>query len=77
MDLAVELFINLNGVYPSWEAEEKFGLEAMVLTDGGAEMVTSEKFITHQLRVVQVRVLDVPNPVAYSTGHGRTPDLHP
>ena len=49
--MAVEPFITLNGVYPSWEAEEKFGLEAMVLTDGGAEMVTSEKFITHELRV--------------------------
>ena len=52
MDIAVELFINLNGVYPSWEAEEKFRLEAMVLvTDVGAEMLMSEKFITHELRV--------------------------
>ena len=52
MVMAVEPFITLNGVYPSWEAEEKFGPEAMVLvTDGGAEMLTSEKLITHELRV--------------------------
>ena len=50
MVLAVEPLITLNGVYPF--SEEKFGLEAIVLvTDGGAEMLTSEKLITHELWV--------------------------
>ncbi len=50
MVLAVEPFITSNGVYPF--SEEKFGLEAMVpITDGGAEMLTSEKLITYELWV--------------------------
>ena len=51
MVMAVEPFITLNGVYPSWEAEEEFGLEAIVVTYGGAEMRTPKKLITHELRV--------------------------
>ena len=31
MNLKPEPFITLDGVYPFWEAEEKFGLEAVVL----------------------------------------------
>ena len=50
MVLAVEPFITLNGVYPFWEAKEKFGLEAMVLvTESGAEVLTSEELVTHDL----------------------------
>ncbi len=50
MVLAVEPFITLNGVYPFWEAEEKFGLEAVVLvTENGAEVLTTEEFISHEL----------------------------
>ena len=50
MVLAVEPFVTLNGVYPFWEAEEKFGLEAVVLvTDTGAEVLTSETLLTHEL----------------------------
>lgn len=50
MVLAVEPFVTLNGVYPFWEAEEKFGLEAIVLvTAKGAEILTSEELFTHEL----------------------------
>ncbi len=49
MDLAVEPFITLNGVYPF--SEEKFGHAMVPVTDGGAEILTSEKLITHELWV--------------------------
>jgi hypothetical protein len=44
-----EPFITLNGVYPF--SEEKFGHAMVPVTDGGAEMLTSEKLITHELWV--------------------------
>ena len=53
MVLCVEPFITLNGVYPFWEASEKFGLEDVVLvTAEGAEVLTSEESITHDLWLV-------------------------
>ena len=53
MVLSVEPFITLNGVYPFWEANEKFGLEDVVLiTEDGTEILTSEERITHDLWVV-------------------------
>ena len=53
MVLCVEPFITLDGVYPFWEASEKFGLEDVVLvTAEGAEVLTSEESITHDLWVV-------------------------
>ena len=53
MVLSVEPFITLNGVYPFWKAEEKFGLEDVVLiTEDGADILTSEEVITHDLWVV-------------------------
>ncbi len=53
MVLCVEPFITLDGVYPFWEASEKFGLEDVVLVTGeGTEVLTSEEMITHDLWVV-------------------------
>ena len=53
MVLSVEPFITLDGVHPFWEAEEKFGLEDVVLvTADGAQLLTSEDMITHDLWVV-------------------------
>jgi Xaa-Pro aminopeptidase len=53
MVLSVEPYITLNGVYPYYEAEEKFGLEDVVLvTADGAEILTSDEMITHDLWVV-------------------------
>ena len=50
MVLAVEPYITLNGVFPFWEATEKFGLEdVVVVTEDGAEILTSEDKITHEL----------------------------
>jgi Xaa-Pro dipeptidase len=53
MVLSVEPFITLDGVYPFWEASEKFGLEDVVLVTGdGTEVLTSEEKVTHDLWVV-------------------------
>ena len=50
MVLCVEPFITLNGVTPFYEAEEKFGLEdVVVVTKDGVETLTSEDKITHDL----------------------------
>ena len=50
MVLCVEPFITLDGVYPFWEAKEKFGLEDVVLiTENGTEILTAEELITHDL----------------------------
>ena len=52
MVLSVEPYITLDGVYPFWDAEEKFGLEDVVLvTQQGAEILTSEDLLTHELWV--------------------------
>ena len=53
MVLSVEPYITLNGAYPFWDAKEKFGLEDVVLvTEDGAEVLTDEDSITHELWVV-------------------------
>jgi Xaa-Pro aminopeptidase len=53
MVICVEPFVTLDGVYPFWEATEKFGLEDVVLVVAdGAEVLTSEELITHDLWVV-------------------------
>ncbi len=53
MVLSVETYITLNGVYPFWVADEKFGLEDMVLvTKDSAEVLTSEDKISHELWIV-------------------------
>ncbi|MBI3941569.1 MAG: aminopeptidase P family protein, partial [Chloroflexi bacterium] len=53
MVLSVEPYITLNGVYPFWEAQEKFGLEDVVLvTRHGTEILTGEEEITHDLWIV-------------------------
>lgn len=53
MVLSVEPFITLNGETPFWDAQEKFGLEDVVLvTKDGAEILTTEDAITHELWVV-------------------------
>ena len=53
MVLSVEPYITLNGVYPFWEASEKFGLEDVVLvTAEGTEILTPEEGITHDLWIV-------------------------
>ena len=53
MVLCVEPFITLDGVYPFWEASEKFGLEDVVLVrEDGVEILTSEEMISHDLWVV-------------------------
>ena len=53
MVISVEPFIALNGIYPFWEAEEKFGLEDVVLITGeGTELLTSEEMMTHDLWIV-------------------------
>ena len=53
MVLCVEPFITLSGVYPFWEAKEKFGLEDVVLvTENGSEILTTEEMVTHDLWVV-------------------------
>lgn len=53
MVICVEPFVTLDGVYPFWEATEKFGLEDVVLVVAdGAEVLTSEALITHDLWVV-------------------------
>ena len=53
MVLSVEPFITLNGVYPFWEATEKFGLEDVVrITKDGTEILTPEEKITHDLWIV-------------------------
>ena len=53
MVLSVEPYITLNGHFPFWDAKEKFGLEDVVLvTKDGAELLTSEDKITHELWVV-------------------------
>jgi len=50
MVLSVEPYITLKGVFPFWEAAEKFGLEDVVLvTKDGAEILTSEDKLTHEL----------------------------
>jgi len=50
MVLCVEPFITLDGAFPFWEATEKFGLEDVVLVgENGAEVLTSEEMITHDL----------------------------
>ena len=52
MVLCVEPFVTLDGVYPFWEASEKFGLEDVVLvTASGAEVLTSEEEVTRDLWV--------------------------
>lgn len=52
MVLSIEPYITLDGVYPFWDAEEKFGLEDVVLvTQQGAEILTSEDLLTHELWV--------------------------
>ena len=53
MVLSVEPYITLNGVYPFWEASEKFGLEdVVVVTKTGTEVLTPEQEFTHALWVV-------------------------
>ena len=53
MVFCVEPFITLDGVYPFWEAKEKFGLEDVVLiTENGTEILTAEELITHDLWIV-------------------------
>jgi len=53
MVLSVEPYITLDGAFPFWEASEKFGLEDVVLvTKDGAEILTDEESITHELWVV-------------------------
>ena len=53
MVLCVEPFVTLDGLFPFWEAREKFGLEDVVLvTADGAEVITSEESITRDLWVV-------------------------
>ena len=48
MVLSAEPYITLNGAYPFWEAEEKFGLEDVVpVTEDGVEILTSEEAIAH------------------------------
>ena len=50
MVLSVEPYITLDGVYPFWEAEEKFGPEDVVLvTEDGVEILTGDEAITHDL----------------------------
>jgi Xaa-Pro aminopeptidase len=50
MVLSVEPYITMNGIYPFWDAEEKFGLEdVVVVTQHGAEILTSEDLLTHEL----------------------------
>jgi Xaa-Pro dipeptidase len=52
MVLSVEPYITLNGVYPFWDAAEKFGLEdVVVVTKDGVEVLTSEDEVTHDLWV--------------------------
>ena len=52
MVLCVEPFVTLDGVYPFWEASEKFGLEDVVrVTASGAEVLTSEEAVTRDLWV--------------------------
>ena len=53
MVVSIEPFITLDGVFPFWEAEGKFGLEDSVLiTADGHEILTSESIISHDLMVV-------------------------
>jgi Xaa-Pro aminopeptidase len=53
MVLSVEPYITLNGVFPFWDATEKFGLEdVVVVTKDGVEILTSEDKITHELWIV-------------------------
>jgi Xaa-Pro aminopeptidase len=53
MVLSVEPYITLNGVFPFWDANEKFGLEdVVVVTKDGVEILTSEDKITHELWIV-------------------------
>ncbi len=50
MVLAVEPYITGGGVFPFWEATEKYGLEDNVLiTHDGIEILTNEEFIPHDL----------------------------
>jgi Xaa-Pro aminopeptidase len=50
MVFSVEPYITLNGVFPFWEATEKFGLEdVVVVTKDDVEILTSEDKITHEL----------------------------
>ena len=53
MVLSIEPFITLDGAFPFWEAEGKFGLEnSVLLTTEGHEILTSESIISHDLMVV-------------------------
>jgi len=53
MVLCIEPHISLEGVYPFWEAREKFGMEDIVLvTKEGPDVLTSEDKITHELWIV-------------------------
>ena len=53
MVLSIEPFITLDGAFPFWEAQGKFGLEDSVLiTDDGHEILTAESIISHDLMVV-------------------------
>lgn len=50
MVLSVEPYITLDGVYPFWDASEKFGLEdVVVVTPDGVEILTAEADLTHEL----------------------------
>lgn len=52
MVLSVEPYITLDGVFPFWEATEKFGLEDVVrVTKDGVEIFTDEESFTHELWV--------------------------
>ena len=52
MVLSVEPYITLDGVFPFWEAAEKFGLEDVVrVTKDGVEIFTDEESFTHELWV--------------------------
>ena len=50
MVLAVEPYITGGGVFPFWEAKEKYGLEDNVLmTENGIEILTKDEFVSHDL----------------------------
>jgi len=53
MVVCVEPFVTLDGVYPFWSAERKFGLEDVVLVkEGGHEVLTDKSILSHDLFVV-------------------------
>jgi Xaa-Pro aminopeptidase len=52
MVLSVEPYVTLDGVFPFWDAREKFGLEDVVLVlRDGVQLLTPEDMLTHELWV--------------------------